>query len=188
MNTETLNSTISSGENEKVEFKAKIPKQDVISRHLASFANTAGGTLFFGVQKPGKIVGADLQKVKAAIDAALRPLSEEIKIEYDAIKTEEGTIVSVSIPKSDKPVAVHGSYYARSGSTTRPMKAHEIEEHVSQENRSESFSKFTKALELQTLEIEKLRKELERANSPKSKIVWAIIGAVPGAFWGLFIG
>lgn len=60
-----LSALISEGESETLEFKQKLPPENVISAILAAFANTKGGTLIIGVGDKGEIIG--LSKDEATV-------------------------------------------------------------------------------------------------------------------------
>ncbi|PXA04151.1 hypothetical protein DDZ13_08920 [Coraliomargarita sinensis] len=186
MNTEELRKIIASGENEQVEFKARIPKQDVIGRHLASFANTAGGTIFFGIQESAHIAGVDPIRTKAIVEASLRALSPQITHRLEQIEIDDKIVVAVVVDKSPELVSANGSYYARSGATTRPMKSEEIE--LSMRSDARSVMKLADSIEQQTEIIEILRKELKSANSFWPKLGWTIGGALAGGLISLMLG
>ena len=50
---------IRSGENIQVEFKRQIPKLDRLAKSISAFSNSAGGTLFFGVNDDGGFHGLE---------------------------------------------------------------------------------------------------------------------------------
>jgi predicted HTH transcriptional regulator len=52
-----LAALIAEGESETLEFKEKVPPENIISASLAAFANTRGGTLIIGVRDDGEIIG-----------------------------------------------------------------------------------------------------------------------------------
>jgi hypothetical protein len=56
---------ISKGESETLEFKEKLPPENIVSRILTAFANTKGGTLIIGVGDKGEIIG--LSKKEASL-------------------------------------------------------------------------------------------------------------------------
>ncbi len=53
---------IEEGEGFRVEFKRRISSPEKISRTIISFANTKGGTILFGVDDDGSIVGVESEK------------------------------------------------------------------------------------------------------------------------------
>jgi GTPase len=61
-----LSELISQGESETLEFKQKLPPESIISRILAAFANTKGGTLVIGVRDQGELIGLTEDEAKVA--------------------------------------------------------------------------------------------------------------------------
>ena len=62
MNYRDVNDLIGQGEGFTVEFKRRISSPEKIARTLISFANTRGGTILFGVDDDGSIVGVESEK------------------------------------------------------------------------------------------------------------------------------
>ena len=57
LDAENLSALISQGESETLEFKEKLPPENIISAILTAFANTKGGTLIIGIGDKGQIIG-----------------------------------------------------------------------------------------------------------------------------------
>jgi predicted HTH transcriptional regulator len=62
MNFHDVNLLIEEGEGFNLEFKRRISSPEKIARTLISFANTKGGTILFGVDDNGRIVGVESEK------------------------------------------------------------------------------------------------------------------------------
>jgi predicted HTH transcriptional regulator len=62
MNFHDVNAIIEEGEGFTVEFKRRISSAEKIARTIISFANTKGGTILFGVDDDGSIVGVESEK------------------------------------------------------------------------------------------------------------------------------
>jgi predicted HTH transcriptional regulator len=62
MNYRDVNDMIEEGEGFTIEFKRRISSPEKIARTLISFANTRGGTILFGVDDDGSIVGVESEK------------------------------------------------------------------------------------------------------------------------------
>lgn len=62
MNFHDVNLLIEEGEGFSIEFKRRISSPEKIARTLLSFANTKGGTILFGVDDDGSIVGVESEK------------------------------------------------------------------------------------------------------------------------------
>ena len=57
-----VNLLIEEGEGFRVEFKRRISSPEKIARTIISFANSKGGTILFGVDDDGSIVGVESEK------------------------------------------------------------------------------------------------------------------------------
>ena len=64
MNFHDVNLLIDEGEGFTIEFKRRISSSEKIARTLISFANTKGGTILFGVDDDGEIVGVESEKTE----------------------------------------------------------------------------------------------------------------------------
>ncbi len=62
MNYKTVQELIEEGEGFTIEFKRRISSPEKIARTIISFANTKGGTILFGVDDDGSIVGVESEK------------------------------------------------------------------------------------------------------------------------------
>jgi predicted HTH transcriptional regulator len=62
MNFHDVKMLIGEGEGFSLEFKRRISSPEKIARTLISFANTKGGTILFGVDDDGSIVGVESEK------------------------------------------------------------------------------------------------------------------------------
>jgi predicted HTH transcriptional regulator len=75
---------ISGGESKWVEFKSKLPPDDIVSKHIVAFANTEGGIIIFGVGDKGTVLGIPENNVKDSVEqlsnltASLLPSPTEI--------------------------------------------------------------------------------------------------------------
>ena len=62
MNFRDVNLMVGQGEGFEIEFKRRISSPEKIARTIISFANTKGGTILFGVDDDGSIVGVESEK------------------------------------------------------------------------------------------------------------------------------
>ena len=62
-----MNIIIEEGEGFTIEFKRRISSPEKIARTLISFANTKGGTILFGVDDDGSVVGVESEKAEAEL-------------------------------------------------------------------------------------------------------------------------
>jgi predicted HTH transcriptional regulator len=77
VNYRDVNLLIEEGEGFSIEFKRRISSPEKIARTLISFANTKGGTILFGVDDDGSIVGVESEKSEIElIDIAGKDFSD----------------------------------------------------------------------------------------------------------------
>jgi len=119
------------GESERVEFKQEInkkPKEFIET--VVAFSNSAGGTIFIGVDDNGNITGTYEQKIEERITNLLREKCEppiEPVVESKDIDEKRIFIVQVKEGK-DKPYNFRGrGIFIRSGSTDRIASRIEID-------------------------------------------------------------
>jgi Putative DNA-binding domain len=74
----SLKSLIAGGESATVEFKARLPPQDVIAKTLVAFANTDGGVLVVGIADDGTIIGLSPEEAEQATQRIERVASSVI--------------------------------------------------------------------------------------------------------------
>jgi len=89
------------GEGETLEFKKTITNPDRIARTLVSFANTRGGQILVGVQDNGTVCGTDPDEEMYSLDLAANFFcNPPVKVFYEEVDAEEGTVLKVTIPES----------------------------------------------------------------------------------------
>lgn len=177
-----INRLISAGESETLELKTSVPNADTIASHLAAFANTNGGILLIGVKEPTTVVGINPGKARYAIDLALRKLNPNIETESGIVKVGNADVAYVRVNKATSLVASSGGYYARCGTSIRPLSAEEIKSSslsysVIEKSLSDLSANATRQAEI----IDKMSDELRKANSIPRKVGIAVAGAILGA-------
>lgn len=183
MRSEELRSLISQGENDSLELKAEVPHPQLIARYFASFANTNGGHIVFGVQEPSKIVGVDVARAKRAIEFALTKVDPKPAVAFETVVIDGHSLVVMSVQRSVALVSAYGGYYRRVGDSTQPLSAEEIRAHALSDSTIEKALADLSALAAkQTETIDSLREEFTSANSLPKKLLIAAVGAVFGAF------
>lgn len=118
---EELKKIISKGESQTVEFKERLPPDNILARLIVAFANTTGGIILIGIGKAGKITG--LTKKEAVV--ALYRLQQigitlfNSKIETATTHIHGRIVVSAIINKAPEifsPILTSsGDVYVRSG-------------------------------------------------------------------------
>lgn len=100
-----IQSSISGGEGQLIEFKKKVAHPEKIVREIVAFANSNGGELYIGVDDDGKISGLKFaEEDKFALEKAiLRYCRPRIKFASEIIKiSEKKSIIRYTIFESPK--------------------------------------------------------------------------------------
>lgn len=98
------------GENDRIEFKSRIPPSLVIARTVAGFLNTVGGIIVIGVMDSKEIIGinrADMQLtqyIKSSLTHLLdsSSLLSKVRIEFHEISNKRVCVIRVD--ESEEPV------------------------------------------------------------------------------------
>jgi predicted HTH transcriptional regulator len=111
MNIHVVKMLIEEGEGFEIELKRKVSSPEKIARTLCSFANTGGGTILFGVDDDGTLVGVDSEKteidqIREAGDFHCVP---PVPVHVQFVPYHHRDIIVVTVDESDKkPHAVTG--------------------------------------------------------------------------------
>jgi hypothetical protein len=103
----SLSELIAGGESKWLEFKANLPPDHVVAKHIAAFANTDGGTVLFGIGDRGTILGIPENQVAAGL-ARLKRLSSTLlsyPSQVGALEHEGKTILYLAIDKAPESIA-----------------------------------------------------------------------------------
>ena len=95
---------IDAGEGLTVEFKRRVSSPEKIAREIIAFANTRGGTLFFGVDDDKSIVGvesekAELEEIHFAADRLCEP---SIRHDVQIFHVHSVDVICITVPESDR--------------------------------------------------------------------------------------
>ena len=122
MNFHDVNAMIEEGEGFTLEFKRRISSAEKIARTLISFANTKGGTILFGVDDDGSIVGVESEKSEMElIETAGREYCDpQIVPLIDIVPFDGRDVIVCHIPESRlKPHYYLGGQDRINGESTR---------------------------------------------------------------------
>lgn len=122
MNFHDVNAIIEEGEGFTVEFKRRISSAEKIARTIISFANTKGGTILFGVDDDGSIVGVESEKSEVElIEMAGRDYCDPpISCTIDIVAFDGRDVVVCHVPESrSKPHYYLGEQDRLNGDNTR---------------------------------------------------------------------
>ena len=103
MQASDIKEMIDGGEGFQVEFKRKISSAEKIARALIAFANTKGGTILFGVDDDGSIVGVESEKTEIdLIEVAGNHFCDPpISPNIDIIPFNSKDVIAASVDESD---------------------------------------------------------------------------------------
>jgi hypothetical protein len=132
---------ISGGESATTEFKRQLPsdKRDDIKtamKTVAAFANANGGTMLFGVDNHGVVVGLELDTARAAMDRVTNLVTDWVRPPVDfttsvtevdnkpvlMLEVERGHDVPYGIGTNDRGL----EYFIRRNGTSMPARADEV--------------------------------------------------------------
>ncbi len=122
MNFHDVNLLIEEGEGFTIEFKRRISSAEKIARTLISFANTKGGTILFGVDDDGSVVGVESEKSELElIEIAGKDFSDPpINPHIDIVPFDGRDVIVCQIPESkNKPHFFLGPQDHLNGESTR---------------------------------------------------------------------
>ncbi len=97
-----VNLLIEEGEGFSIEFKRRISSPEKIARTMIAFANTKGGTILFGVDDDGSIVGVESEKSEVElIDLAGREFADPpIEPGIEIVPFDGKDVIVCHIPES----------------------------------------------------------------------------------------
>src|SRR6266850_3709542 len=122
MNFHDVNLLIEEGEGFSLEFKRRISSPEKIARTIISFANTKGGSILFGVDDDGSIVGVESEKSEMEmIETAGREfIDPPIRPGIDIVPFDGRDVIVCHVPESRvKPHYFLGQQDRINGEDTR---------------------------------------------------------------------
>ncbi len=116
------------GEDSTLEFKREAPHPDALAAEIVAFANTAGGTILFGVEDDGKICGvSDMKLEERLVSICRQNVDPPIIPVITKLKNNGVHVLALYIPKNPSVVSTQdGKYYIRVGSTKRQPSKEEL--------------------------------------------------------------
>jgi hypothetical protein len=91
---------IKDGESKWVEFKSKLPPDDIVSKNIVAFANTEGGIMVFGVDDRGTVLGIDENRIGSSMERLARLASSLLPIpaEMGSVVYNGRTLLYMVVP------------------------------------------------------------------------------------------
>lgn len=118
-------------EGQNIEYKLTLTQPSILSRVIASFANTEGGRIIIGVNDEGNIVGLSdetLAKAPRLIEQALLLLQPQPSLNYLVQEIDGESIFIIEVQTYQAPIMTEGQwYYIRRGAANVLMEEDFIE-------------------------------------------------------------
>lgn len=133
-----LSTLIAQGESETLEFKRSSGQLTRAIETLTAFANTKGGTLVFGVDETGVVVGQKVadSTIRETSNKIIEAISPRLYPSITADEVEGQQVLVVSIPEgASKPYVTRDHPYKRVGTTNQAMTREEYERLLLERNR-----------------------------------------------------
>jgi ATP-dependent DNA helicase RecG len=124
MDVESLMRLISSGENERVEFKKDVTKD--IGEEIVAFSNSGGGFILIGVDDDGRLVGCDVDSCKERVSSFLSSIVPPIDIKFHSFNIHGKDILVIEVSSGRTISTIGGIAYIRTGTSKRPLSFSEI--------------------------------------------------------------
>ncbi len=107
-------------ENQNTEWKESW--RDEYLKWICGFANAQGGRLYVGVRDDGTVCG--VKDVKRLMDDLPNKIASTLGIvpEVNLQKRDGGDVIEIVVEPSNMPIAYHGAYHFRAGSTKQELK------------------------------------------------------------------
>ena len=133
MTLKQLRHDIKKGESETVEFKSWIKASGKKERinlavdELVAFANTRGGTVYFGVEDDGKVTGCVNYNAQDMIDAIYDKTRPALFSEIEVIKHPDGDVLAIHVNHDGTTYATtSGKCLKRLGKNSKPFYPEEM--------------------------------------------------------------
>jgi ATP-dependent DNA helicase RecG len=133
-----LSTLIAQGESETLEFKKSTGQLSRAIETLTAFANTSGGTIIFGVDEQGNIVGQQIadSTIREISNKIIETISPRLYPSVTAGNIGEKNVLVVSIPEGTaKPYVTRDHSYKRVGTTNQALSREEYERLLLERNR-----------------------------------------------------
>ncbi len=117
---------LGNGEGTLVEFKRA--KSDSLAREIVAFANTAGGTIYIGVDDNNHVVGFNpTNRERSEIQNIGYSCTPRILLSISTFNYDGKKVTAIEVPESrDKPVQCPEGFFLREGANSQKMSRDEI--------------------------------------------------------------
>jgi hypothetical protein len=131
-----LKNLVRFGETDRVEFKTKLPSDDIIVQNMSAFANTDGGILLIGVSDDGEIIGIPQGELGLTINRVRKIAASLFPFPVEVGETEvDGRPVVYAVVERPSPeylplMTARGEFYQRRSDKNIRMKYSDLLEFV----------------------------------------------------------
>ncbi len=143
MDTDRLQSLISQGESETIEFKTSTAQLKPAFETLCAFLNGKGGTVYIGINDQGKLIGQEISdRTRQEIARELGKLepTPSVDIRYISV-AEKKFVIAIRIAAGpDVPYVYDGRPFQRSQSSTVRMSQHRYNQLLMMAKRSSPYT------------------------------------------------
>lgn len=126
MERDQLEQILQEGEGTLIEFKKSFSPSVV--KEIVAFANTAGGTIFIGVDDSNNVIGSPLNnEMKSRIQDIANNCKPRIPVRIESVFYDGKEVILIKVPESrDKPVQCSEGFFYREGANSQKMQRDEI--------------------------------------------------------------
>ncbi len=180
MTTTEFEAILSAGESTTVEFKSWIKASGMKERvklavdELIAFANTKGGTLFFGVEDDGTVTGCEKYDTQKLIESIYDKTSPPLFTEVEEIRYNQKNIIALSVKSDGVPYSTtDGRMLKRLGSSSKASYPAEMGVRYASEQNPDFSAKIMSDStmdDVNLLEIYNLKEKL-KVRDPESTLI-----------------
>ena len=163
------------GENEQLEFKETVRKDD-LAKVICSFLNVSGGQILVGIRDDKEVIGVtNAEEVKRKLEDYLIPsIAPNAPVSISIEKIQDKDLLLIKTWRGTRfPYTYDSSIYYREGNSTRKATAGQISELIEKRQDSETLWERQTALgaeldDLDSLSIKETLDEISRTGRGKS--------------------
>lgn len=169
-------------ENKVIDYRVSLPSPEHLSRMLSGLANTDGGVIVVGVDKPDVIVGINEKLFERNVEAARKLIYGLIDVSCSTYPVEGKVVGVIKVKGAEVPVSTAKGYFKHDGESYTLLDASQLfAKFVSAPDHTAVISSLSETISSQSNQFEKLRESFEKANSWKKKIFYFFVGALISA-------
>ena len=163
--------TVELKESHTIELKKSLSQLDDALKSVCAFLNHKGGTVYFGVDDKGKVIGLDvsdktLRKISQQIISRIKP---EIAPEIKEVEEMGRSIIKVNVSEgSNKPYFLNGIAYKKIGTEKRVIPPDELKRIILGQKKIKWDEEICEGATLNDIDDEKLKWFLRKAKEERN--------------------